>query len=150
MEMKEGMGTDMMRREKNTNLRKDSKCLQEYLKDCKFSFYFRYGHQKTGIAWLYNLFREKKGGILADDMGLGKTAQISCYLKGLFEGMKIKKAIIICPATLKNYWKDELSNWCQKIPVRILDKSGDRKKVMKKLKEKGGILICSYGMVSTS
>jgi SNF2 family DNA or RNA helicase len=38
-------------------------------------------------------------------------------LKGLFDGMKIKKAIIICPATLKNYWKDELSNWCPKIPI---------------------------------
>lgn len=71
-------------------------------------------------------------------------------MKGLFDGMKIKKAIIICPATLKNYWKDELSNWCPKIPIWLLDKNSDWKKLMKKLKDKGGILICSYGMVSTS
>jgi SNF2 family DNA or RNA helicase len=93
---------------------------------------------------------QKKGGMLADDMGLGKTAQVSVYLKGLFESMKIKKVIVIVPATLKKYWRDEISFWCPKIPVRIFDnKDTDKKKVMKKLKDKGGILICSYGNVTS-
>jgi SNF2 family DNA or RNA helicase len=30
-------------------------------------------HQKAGVRWLYNLYRNKKGGVLGDDMGLGKT-----------------------------------------------------------------------------
>jgi len=41
---------------------------------------------------------------LADDMGLGKTAQVSVYLKGLFDSSKITKVIIICPTTLKTHW----------------------------------------------
>lgn len=32
-----------------------------------------FDHQKEGIQWMYNLWRESKGGILGDDMGLGKT-----------------------------------------------------------------------------
>ena len=30
-------------------------------------------HQKKGVVWLYNLYKNKKGGLLGDDMGLGKT-----------------------------------------------------------------------------
>ncbi|CAI5508303.1 unnamed protein product [Closterium sp. Naga37s-1] len=32
-------------------------------------------HQKEGVRFLYRLFRQNTGGILADDMGLGKTIQ---------------------------------------------------------------------------
>lgn len=33
-------------------------------------------HQQFGVNWLYNLFLQKSGGILADDMGLGKVSSI--------------------------------------------------------------------------
>jgi DNA excision repair protein ERCC-6 len=65
-------------------------------------------HQRIGIQWLYNLYREEKGGVLGDDMGLGKTVQICAYLKGLFDADKIKKVIIVVPATMKSYWHGEL------------------------------------------
>lgn len=117
METMARTGIDSMRNLKIICLREDLNSKNLFMTNCKFSFIFRYAHQKTGVSWLYNLFLKKQGGILADDMGLGKTAQISTYLKGLFESMKIKKAIIICPTTLKQYWKDELSVWCPKIPV---------------------------------
>ena len=32
-----------------------------------------FDHQKEGVQWLYGLYRNKLGGVLADDMGLGKT-----------------------------------------------------------------------------
>ena len=70
-----------------------------------------YAHQKTGIAWLYRLYLEGKGGVLADDMGLGKTAQISVYLKGLFDSGQAKKVLIVVPSTLKFYWKEEIKKW---------------------------------------
>ncbi len=54
------------------------------------------------------------------------------------------------PTTLKLYWKQELANWCPGIPVRLFDAKNQREKVMRKLKKKGGILICSYGMMCTS
>ena len=69
-------------------------------------------HQKRGIQWLYNLYREEKGGVLGDDMGLGKTVQICAYLKGMFEAELIKKALVVVPATMKSYWQSELSKWC--------------------------------------
>lgn len=66
--------------------------------------------------------------------------------------MKIKKVIIIVPATLQTYWKQELQTWCPSIPVRLFEdgsKPADQEKVMKKLKNKGGILVCSYGKLTS-
>ena len=40
-------------------------------------------------------------------MGLGKTLQTSVYLKGLFDSDQVKKVLIVVPATLKIYWKEE-------------------------------------------
>lgn len=45
-------------------------------------------------------------------MGLGKTVQVAVYLKGLFDSDLIKKVLIVVPATLKNYWQEELGKWC--------------------------------------
>ena len=42
-------------------------------------------HQKKGVVWLYNLYKERKGGVLGDDMGLGKTVQVAALCKGLFD-----------------------------------------------------------------
>ena len=60
-------------------------------------------HQKTAITKLAS----NKKYILADDMGLGKTssaimASISC---------KVKKVLIICPASLKVNWQREIENY---------------------------------------
>ena len=44
-----------------------------------------FDHQKEGVKWLYQLYREKKGCVLGDDMGLGKTVQVAVLLKGLFD-----------------------------------------------------------------
>jgi SWI/SNF-related matrix-associated actin-dependent regulator of chromatin subfamily A-like protein 1 len=60
-------------------------------------------HQKIAITKLAS----NKKYILADDMGLGKTssaimASISC---------KVKKVLIICPASLKVNWQREIENY---------------------------------------
>jgi SNF2 family DNA or RNA helicase len=73
-------------------------------------------HQKTGIEWLYNLWDQKKGGVLGDDMGLGKTVQVAVYLNGLFEAEMIHKIMVVVPATMKMYWEEELSKWCPSAP----------------------------------
>ena len=28
-----------------------------------------YGHQRSGVLWMWDLNRKKKGGVLGDDMG---------------------------------------------------------------------------------
>eukprot|EP00347_Sterkiella_histriomuscorum_P014209 403361753 len=109
-------------------------------------------HQRIGIKWLYDLYRDSKGGILGDDMGLGKTVQVCVYLRGLFESEQIKKAIIVVPASLKSYWHGELQKWCSNAPNFIQfeeKKKNEREKQLKTLKKKGGVLITSYGMVTS-
>jgi len=63
-------------------------------------------HQKESIQKLV----ENKKFILADDMGLGKTT--STIIAALEAGSK--KALIICPATLKINWKREIENYSDK------------------------------------
>ncbi|GBG70867.1 hypothetical protein CBR_g8167 [Chara braunii] len=41
------------------------------------------GYQREGVKFLYSLYREGKGGILADDMGLGKTIQTIAFLAAI-------------------------------------------------------------------
>lgn len=45
-------------------------------------------------------------------MGLGKTVQVATLLKALFDADKIKKVLIVVPATMKVYWETELGKWC--------------------------------------
>jgi SWI/SNF-related matrix-associated actin-dependent regulator 1 of chromatin subfamily A len=63
-------------------------------------------HQKEAIQKLV----ENKRFILADDMGLGKTT--STIIAAL--EAKVKKVLIICPATLKINWKREIENYSDK------------------------------------
>ena len=69
-------------------------------------------HQKFGIQWLYTQWSKQYGCVLGDDMGLGKTVQVAVYLKGLFDNDLISKVLIVVPATLKNYWEEDLTKWC--------------------------------------
>ena len=70
-----------------------------------------FDHQIEGIIFLYRNFKTKDGCILADDMGLGKTVQISVFLSTLKNEGLIKKALVIVPGTLIEYWKSELERW---------------------------------------
>ena len=60
-------------------------------------------HQKKAIIKLVS----NKKYILADDMGLGKTS--SAIMATI--NLKLKKVLIICPASLKVNWKREIENY---------------------------------------
>lgn len=60
--------------------------------------------QKDGIEWLIL----HKDALLADQMGLGKTIQAIGLINAL---PSIRKTLIICPASLKINWKNELLTW---------------------------------------
>ncbi len=63
-----------------------------------------YPYQKEGIQ--FSVF--KKGVIIADEMGLGKTIQsiaAAILKKELFD---FKKTLVICPASVKHQWKNEI------------------------------------------
>ncbi|MDR0718113.1 MAG: DEAD/DEAH box helicase family protein, partial [Treponema sp.] len=64
-------------------------------------------YQKEGVEFI--LFR--RAAIVADEMGLGKTIQAiaSAVLKKQIFGFQ--KALIVCPATLKSQWKQEIEKF---------------------------------------
>ncbi|KAL4910913.1 hypothetical protein BDW74DRAFT_184538 [Aspergillus multicolor] len=87
-------------------------------------------YQVEGAAFLHQLFVHQKGGILGDDMGLGKTVQVIAFLTAAYgktgderDDKRMRKmrrsegdlwyprTLIICPGTLIENWKSELSRW---------------------------------------
>lgn len=86
-------------------------------------------YQVEGTAFLHTLFVYQTGGILGDDMGLGKTVQVIAFLTAAFgktaderDAKRMRKmrradvpwypkALVVCPGTLIENWKDELKRW---------------------------------------
>ena len=101
---------------------------------------------------MYKNFKNKDGCILADDMGLGKTVQISVYLTSLKFQNLINKAIIVVPATLLDYWYNEIQRWVpSNKSVKIIILNGcpkDRSKIVQNLRTKKCIAIASPGSFS--
>ena len=60
--------------------------------------------QKAGIDFI----NHQKNVLVADEMGLGKTIQAIGYIN---LNSNIKTVLIICPASLKINWKQELEKW---------------------------------------
>jgi len=71
-----------------------------------------FDHQKEAITKLVS----NKKYILADDMGLGKTS--SAVMASI--NLKLKKVLIICPASLKVNWKREIENYSDG-PIGIVE-----------------------------
>lgn len=72
-----------------------------------------YKHQMEGIAFV----ESRKGrALVGDDMGLGKTAQIIGWLE---HRRDVKKAIVICPSSLKLNWMAEFQKWTSREDVHI-------------------------------
>ncbi|CAO0789711.1 unnamed protein product [Mucor circinelloides] len=89
--------------------------------DCLFDY------QKTCVQWLWELHRQKVGGILGDEMGLGKTIQVIAFLSGLYYSQILgpgQPSIIVCPATVMKQWVQEFHKWWPPLRVAILHSSG--------------------------
>ncbi|XP_052207251.1 switch 2 [Diospyros lotus] len=83
-------------------------------------------HQRAGVKFLYNLYKNNHGGVLGDDMGLGKTIQTIAFLAAVFgkdgdpgdcnslTGNQFGKkgpVLIICPTSVIHNWESEFSKW---------------------------------------
>lgn len=69
-------------------------------------------HQKEAVQFLLS----RKKCVLADDMGLGKTCEaIVAAIEGNFDSI-----LVICPASLKTNWLEELSYYVPERDVTII------------------------------
>ena len=70
-------------------------------------------HQKEAVQFLLS----RKKCILADDMGLGKSLELSvASIEGNFDSV-----LIICPASLKTNWKNELMWYVSEKDITIIE-----------------------------
>ncbi len=81
-----------------------------------------FSYQKIGIE--FATFR--KNAIIADEMGLGKTLQAigtAVQKKKLFG---FERVLVICPASLKAQWKDEIEKFSSETAIIIQGTPGER------------------------
>ena len=131
-------------------------------------------HQIDGINFIWReVVGAQEGLLLAHDMGLGKTMQCITALVTIAEAVKSQnvniqqqipkslrtsQTLIVCPPTLVDNWHDELLKW---VPEPHEDLIGGIRMVNTNLKskmarlleieewkDKGGVLLISYSLLS--
>lgn len=71
--------------------------------------------QRAGIEWMI----PRPNVLLADAMGLGKTIQAIGLINARSD---IRRVLIICPASLKLNWRNELMTWCVRpMSINVID-----------------------------
>lgn len=77
-------------------------------------------HQKEAVQFLIS----RKKCILADDMGMGKSTSLTvASIEGNFDAI-----LIICPASLKSNWFNELTNYVSEKEISIIGGVNEMKK----------------------
>lgn len=94
--------------------------------------------QNAGIDFIVN----RDNTILADDMGLGKTVQT---IGAINEWSNLNKILIVCPASVKYQWRNEITKWCHKF-YNILVVSG--KTDMRMKYPENEIIIMNFDIAS--
>ncbi|KAK9285315.1 hypothetical protein L1049_024506 [Liquidambar formosana] len=114
-------------------------------------------HQREGVKFLYNLYKNNHGGVLGDDMGLGKTIQTIAFLAAVFgkdggggdsmipKGNQVGKGpvLIVCPTSVIHNWESEFSKWAT-FSVSVYH-GANRDLILEKVESHGvEILITSF------
>ena len=76
-------------------------------------------YQRAGIRFLQESLRKFRGTLLADDMGLGKTFQAL----SLIALSQIRTVLVLCPATVKWVWAEEIEKHYPAISKIVVDGS---------------------------
>lgn len=79
-------------------------------------------YQLDGIAFAVGAGR----AILADDMGLGKTIQGIGVAELLSREAGISKALVVCPASLKSHWRQEIKQFSNRSCQLVLGTAAER------------------------
>ena len=112
-------------------------------------------HQVDGVRFMYEavmgMRSEGQGCILADEMGLGKTIQAITLIYTLLKQsafaaprQAIARAVIVCPVTLCQNWKNEITKWLGRDRIQV--SIGDNEKIVEQWRwnKHAQVLILGY------
>ena len=100
-----------------------------------------YPYQETGA-----LFLARRGrAFLADDMGLGKTVQSIVAALLLRKVVGARRALVVCPASLKYQWRHEIAKVCGERATVVEGHPAARREAYGAWHE--GFLIVNYELV---
>ncbi len=92
-------------------------------------------YQKVGVQFFVN---NKGRAILADQMGIGKSVQALAYVAH----EEVKKTLVICPASVKYNWENEVKKWTH-LSSFVID--GDSK--LKDIPKSIDVVIINYDLL---
>ena len=102
------------------------------------------GYQKNGLAWLFNLYQYRMGGILADDMGLGKTHQALALIQAVqAERQEGGRFLVVCPATVVSHWVNKTHTFYPQMDFHVYH--GARRDLAEA--QGHSLIITTYGIV---
>lgn len=116
-------------------------------------------YQLFGMNWMWQLYGQRFGGILADDMGLGKTCQVVAFMAllkdqynaGYFEERPWPNLVIVPPSVLEN-WENEFEKFAPDLSViRYSGKPGERDELALDIRnepEEYHVILTSYSQMS--
>ena len=97
-------------------------------------------YQLDGIAFAIGAGR----AVLADDMGLGKTIQAIGAAELLVREVGIGRVLIICPASVKAQWREEIERFTGREAQIVLGRAEDR---VRQYAAPALFTICNYEQV---
>ncbi len=100
-----------------------------------------YPYQREGVE----RFLARGRLLLADDMGLGKTAQAIAACHVLWHLGKVRRGLLVTPASLKAQWEREWQVFSD-APIALLDGGPDDRHTMYR-SHRRGFLVASYEQV---
>ena len=99
-----------------------------------------YPYQVEGVAFLASRGR----ALLADEMGLGKTAQAIAAMSWLRQRGEVRRALVICPASLKHQWLREIRQFTELGDEDVAVVSGGREERRAQYAAAPPVLVTSY------
>ncbi len=99
-----------------------------------------YPYQRQGMVHLAFTGR----ALLADEMGLGKTVQALAAAELLRQLGKVRRVLVVCPASLKAEWEDQLAQFTGQRAKSIFGSRADR---MRAYTEAHAFCVCNYEQI---
>ncbi|MGM0682292.1 MAG: DEAD/DEAH box helicase, partial [Thermodesulfobacteriota bacterium] len=100
-------------------------------------------YQKNGLAWLYQLYSNGLGAVLADDMGLGKTHQALGLVQILTRQQPESLIMIVAPASVVSHWLAKIETFYPELSVYLY--YGNTREMPGP--ETRGIMLTTYGIM---